>query len=83
MDESFRLLHWYYQYVWWLRVSILVLMDESFRRSSLEDVKGKIFWVSILVLMDESFRHYILSQHHLKIKKVSILVLMDESFRHT
>ena len=36
-------------------VSILVLMDESFRRRIHKDGTSKIY-VSILVLMDESFR---------------------------
>ena len=41
-----------------IAVSILVLMDESFRRLGKAKKRDKKREVSILVLMDESFRQY-------------------------
>ena len=61
-----------------IMVSILVLMDESFRQLRIVlEIWGQ---VSILVLMDESFRLYYYTLI-INITNVSILVLMDVSFR--
>ncbi|MDK2790497.1 MAG: hypothetical protein PWP15_1004 [Methanothermococcus sp.] len=62
-----------------MSVSILVLMDVSFRLLSLINT-CLLFQVSILVLMDVSFRHIINRICRCCIQ-VSILVLMDVSFR--
>ncbi|MDK2790545.1 MAG: hypothetical protein PWP15_1052 [Methanothermococcus sp.] len=54
MDESFRL-RGLVEEIYIAHVSILVLMDESFRHQ--EILLMHMILVSILVLMDESFRH--------------------------